>query len=127
MAWFPSSKNIIEEVENYKQNSFFKKSKNLLFCFVIYCTFISIFFQEGLKLDNIALIFAVSYNLVFAFFIFLNHRWAMILFCTIYIIDKLVFIFLFDKNPIFNLIFGIVAVMLTITAFSVASKLKKIN
>ena len=126
MTWFPTNENIIKEVENYKRSSFIKKSKNLLVCFIFFVVFLTIIFQDGLNLDNIPLIIAVSYNLVLACFIYLNHRWAMIIFCSLYIIDKILYILL-GQSIIPNLLFGIIAVTLTISSFKVASKIKKIN
>ena len=71
------------------------------------------------------MILAVSYNLIFAIFIYLNHRWAMVAFCAIYLGDKVVFIAQGFGSPGMQIIIGAIVLTLTITSVKVASKLKK--
>ena len=124
MAWTPFGEGINEEIENYDYLPFSKKSKNLLSTFVVFCVFLTVVLQEGLNLSDLTIYVSITYNLVLALFIYFNHRWAMLMFCIVFVIDKLVFIFAYQTSIIFQLIFGAVAVSLTMTAYKVATTLK---
>ena len=126
MAWFPTKESINKEVQNYENISFFKKSKNLLICLIMIVVLSTFLLAENLKINNYAAIIAITYNLVLAIFIYNNHRWAMVIFCIIYSVDKTVFI-LSGQSVLPNLFFGILAIILTITAYRVSSDLKKLN
>ena len=126
MAWFPTKESINQEVADYNNISFFKKSKNLLVCFIIFTILITVLLKEGLNLVNYTVIIVVAYNSVLASFIYYNHRWAMVIFSVMFTLDKILFI-LNGQSLVPNLIFGVLAIILTITAYRVSSDLKKLN
>ena len=126
MAWFPTKESINEEVQNYENISFFQKSKNLLICLIMIIVLSTLLLGEDLKINNYVAMIAITYNLILAIFIYNNHRWAMIIFCVLFTVDKILFI-LGGQSILSNLFFGILAVILTITAYRVSSDLKKLN
>ena len=85
MAWTPFGEEINEEIENYDDLPFFKKSKNLLSIFVVFCVFLTVVLQDGLNLSDLTIYVSITYNLVLALFIYFNHRWAMLVFCVVFI------------------------------------------
>ena len=127
MGFFPTKDDVEKEVKNYDTSSFFYKSKNLLVLFVSFCALMTYFVGESLGLDEFTVYFAIFYNLFFAIFIYLNHRWAMVLFCLIFTLDKILIIYEDAAPPLFQIIFGLIGIILTITSFQVASKLKLKN
>ena len=129
MGFFATKKDIDEEVASYQKLTFFKKSKNILVVFIIVLVLIT-FYISGLTVSDMilvpegsALIIAMAINLIFAFFIYLNHRWAMVAFCLLFVGDKIMFL-LGGASPS-QIIWAALAIMLTISSIRVASQLKK--
>ena len=128
MGWFPNKDEILCEVENYNNLSFFKKSKNVLATFVVAMSVLSFFLIGAIEeIFGSGAIYEIAFNLVLAAFIFFNHRWAMIVFCAIYLLNKFIFILSFVGSPISQIIFGAIAVLLTYSSFRVATELKKLG
>ena len=130
MGFLPTDKEIKEEVSNYDDLTFFKKVKNIyVAAIVIVC--ITTFFANnrlpGMDIDASGIIIYIILNLILAAFIFYNHRWAMIVFCTIYIFDRVFLLFLQLSNPISEFIYAAVVVALTYGSFRVATELKRIK
>ena len=128
MGFLPTDKEIKEQVSNYDDLTFFKKVKNIyVAAIVIVC--ITTFFANnrlpGMDIDASGIIIYIILNLILAAFIFYNHRWAMIVFCAIFIFDKAFMAFYQVGYPVTQIIFGAVAVALTYHSFSVATELKK--
>ena len=128
MGWVPSKDEILREVENYNELSFFKKSKNVLAIFVVAISALSFFLIGAIEeMFGSGAIYEIAFNLFLAVFIFLNHRWAMIVFCAIYLLNKFIFILSFAGSPISQVIFGAIAVLLTYSSFRVATELKRLG
>lgn len=122
MGLIPSKEAITSEVDNYETLGFFKKSKNTLAVFITVISLISLAMAETLGLEYI--MFSMGFNLLLAVFIYFNHRWAMVLFCGIYLLDKVLFIISQTGYPISQIIFGAIALVLTMTSYRVATKLR---
>lgn len=126
MGWFPSAEEIEEEAVNFEELSFFKKTKNVLTVFILVTVALSLLFMGPIEeAVGSGAIYELAFSVVLAGFIYLNHRWAMILFCIIYVANKIIFIFLGIGTPISSIIFGAIALMLTYTSVRVASSLKR--
>jgi len=129
MGFLPTNKEIKEEVNNYDELPFFKKIKNGYVAAIILVCVITFFANDILptdySLEASGLIGTIIFYLILAAFIFYNHRWAMIVFCSIFVIDKVLIIFSQYSNPITQIIFGAVVVGLTYHSFKVATELKK--
>jgi transposase len=69
--------------------------------------------------------YELALSVVLAIFIYFNHRWAMILFCIIYLANKAIFIFSGMGTPISQIMYAAVALLMTYTSFRVASELKR--
>ncbi|MDB9980634.1 hypothetical protein OAD65_00035 [Planktomarina temperata] len=119
VGWIPTKDDIIGEAQNYEDLKFFAKSKNQLVTFILIVSGISIFFigSFGIGLIGIAL------NLVLAGFIYLNHRWAIIVFALMYSADKILMLSM-GARPTSLLIFWAVALIGSYSAYRVASQLK---
>ena len=128
MGFFATKKEIEQEVEVYETLSFFKKTKNILVSFIVFLVALN-FYMSGLSIpemislsEGITLIVAMSIYLIFALFIYLNHRWAMVIFCFVFVSDKIMFL-LAGASPS-QIVYAVIAIMLTIASFRVATKLK---
>ena len=127
MGWIPTQDEILNEAKNYTELPFYKKSKNILAIFVIAISALSLFLMKWVEQNGVSLsVYEIALNVLLSLFIWLNHRWAMIVFCFLYLISKIVFIFSSLGSPVTHLIFGAVAVMLTYSAFKVATELREI-
>tara|TARA_Y100000294_G_scaffold160284_1_gene163743 strand:- start:893 stop:1669 length:777 start_codon:yes stop_codon:yes gene_type:complete len=131
MGFLPTDKEIKEQVSNYDDLTFFKKIKNIyVAAIVLICTltyFLSDLFASTLNADASSVKNSIILYLILAAFIFYNHRWAMIVFCTIYIFDRVFLLFLQLSNPISEFIYAAVVVALTYGSFRVATELKRIK
>jgi hypothetical protein len=126
VSWIPSSDEIAEEAANYSELTFFKKSKNILASFVIATSLLTLFLLGNIEqMFGSGTIYEIAFNLFLSVFIFLNHRWAMLSFCALYLFNKLIFLFSSFGSPISQIIFGAIALMLTYSAFRVATALRK--
>ena len=126
MGWIPSREEISEEVANYSELTFFKKSKNILASFVIATSLLSLFLLGNIEqMFGSGAIYEIAFNLFLSVFIFLNHRWAMVTFCALYLFNKLIFLLSSFGSPISQIIFGAIALMLTYSAFRVATALRR--
>jgi len=56
----------------------------------------------------------------------LYHRWAMIVFCAMYLLNKIIMVFSSVGTPVSQIIFGALAVVLTYSAVKVETDLKKV-
>jgi len=129
MALFATKKEIKDEVNNYEKLTFFNKSKNVLVSFIIFISLVT-FLLSGEKItetlltvDGNFLAISVGINLILAFFIYQNHRWAMVVFCLIFVGDKITLIS--AGAPAFSqFIFAVIAIMVTVTSYRVADQLK---
>ena len=125
MSCIPSKEEIALEVENYNELSFLKKSKNILALFIIALSALStiiLFAVDGVLKSGAG--YEIFAYIALSVFIFLNHRWAMIVFCFLYLIDKFIFIIERTGSPASQIIFGVLATVLTYSAFMVAMGLK---
>lgn len=126
MPSIPTKEQIDEEANNYGNLSFFKKTKNALVAFILVISALSLFFIGNIEAAfGSGAIYELGFNVVLAAFIYFNHRWAMIVFCFIYIIDKVLFILGGFGSPVSQIIFAAIAIMLTYTSFRVATALKR--
>lgn len=126
MGWIPSKEEISDEVANYSELTFFKKSKNILVCFVIAMSLLSLFLLGDIEqMFGSVAIYEIAFNLFLCVFIFLNHRWAMVTFCALYLFNKLIFLLSSFGSPISQILFGAIALMLTYSAFRVATALRE--
>ena len=130
MGLFATKKQINDEVSNYEKLTFFKKSKNILVSFIIFTVLIT-FLLSGATItetlsvvDGNFLVISVGMNLILAFFIYQNHRWAMIVFCLFFVGDKIMYI-LGGAPAIPQLIFAVIVIMATVSSYRVADQLKK--
>ncbi len=129
---FYSDQQIKEEVNNYNNLGFFKKSKNInvLLVFLI-ALFNYWYFQKysPQPLDYSHLNFYVNLPLaIIALFIYFNHRWAMILICGIQVWALLEM--LADPNFAITSIYeegflAVLAILITYRSVIVATKLNK--
>jgi hypothetical protein len=71
------------------------------------------------------LLYGIAVYLILSIFIYLNHRWAMIVFCLFYMGDKVLLIVSGGGSPISPIIFGFIAAALTYASYRVADQLKK--
>jgi|TARA_B100001094_G_C17739613_1_gene580551 hypothetical protein len=117
----------VDDIDNYLELGFFKKSKNLLVTFILVVVSITFFLQALFGLDPFTASFAVFYNLIFAFFVFYNHRWAMIAFLVIYMLDRLIFLLDGLGNPISHFLWSGIALYLTYHSYITATKLKSLS
>ena len=131
MGFLPTDKEIKEQVSNYDDLTFFKKIKNVYVAAIILVCVITFFANDILptdySLEASGLIGTIIFYLILAAFIFYNHRWAMIVFCAIFILDKVYIMFFLQVSPITQIIFGAIVVVLTYHSFRVATELKKNN
>lgn len=135
MSFLPNKQQIIDEAANYNALSFFKKSKNIYAAFIIFCcvvTFGFMVYTNNLSLTEfisneagIASLITVSIYLLFAFFVYLNHRWAMIIFCLLFLADKI--LMLLAGGSFSNIIFAGITLVLTIASIRVANQLKRLK
>ena len=129
MGFLPTDKEIKEEVSNYDDLTFFKKIKNIyVAAIVLICTltyFLSDLFASMLNADASSVKNSIILYLILAAFIFYNHRWAMIVFCVLFVLDKALMAFYQKGYPLTQIIMGAVAVAITYHSFSVATELKK--
>jgi len=126
VGWIPSKEEISDEVANYSELTFFKKSKNILASFVIAMSLLSLFLVGNIEqMFGSGAIYEIAFNLFLSVFIFLNHRWAMVTFCALDLFNKLIFLLSSFGSPISQIIFGAIALMLTYSAFRVATALRK--
>jgi len=130
MGFFATKKEITEEAANYNQLKFFNKSKNVLVGFIVFVSLIT-FFLGGVTVnemitipDGMLLAASIVINLILAFFIYMNHRWAMVIFCLIYAGDKLILITQ-GAFPMPQIIFAAIAIMATVASYRVATQLRK--
>lgn len=119
MGWLPTNDELREEAENYNDLKFFSKTKNQLVTFILIVSGISFFFIGSFDIGSIG----IAINLVLAVFIYLNHRWAIVVFALLYLLDKIMMISM-GARPVSQLIFGAVALALAYVAFRVATEIK---
>ena len=122
MGWIPTKEEIQAEVDNYNNLTFFKKTKNVLVTFILVITGLSLLLAGELNVE----IWAVLLYLPLVFFIYLNHRWAILLFGLLYVGDKIILI-MAGYFAIPQIIFGMIAVLVSYQSFKVASGLKNVN
>lgn len=132
MGWIPNRDEILSEVQNYGTLPFFKKSKNTLVIFVVLMSASTIFLMRGQQgYFTSGGFYETAFSLFLAIFIFLNHRWAMLTFAAIYIFGRVTIItyavMLNNRLPFSAVIFGIVAALLTYSAYKVATELKRVE
>jgi hypothetical protein len=130
MGWIPNKDEILNEVKNYGDLTFFKKSKNTLVIFVVVMSALTIVLMRGQEgYFTSGGFYEVAFSLFLAIFIFLNHRWAMLTFAAIYIFGRITIItyavMLNSRLPFSAIIFGAVAAVLTYSAYRVATELKR--
>jgi predicted membrane protein len=118
MGWFPSKVGIKKEVNDYKKLGFFGKSKNLLVSFIIITAVISYFVYFPLWIVLIYFFLGI--------FIYLNHRWAIAIFATGYLAEKL-FLVVADmvNSSLLPLLYGVIVTIAAYRSFCVATQLKK--
>jgi hypothetical protein len=128
MGFFATKKEIEQEAKSYETLSFFKKTKNILVSFIVFLVALN-FYMSGLTIpemislsEGFTLIVAMGIYLIFALFIYLNHRWAMVIFCLIFVSDKIMFL-LAGASPS-QIVYAAIAIILTIASFRVATSLK---
>lgn len=122
MGWIPTKEEIQAEVDNYNNLTFFKKSKNVLVTFSLVIIGISVLLAGKLNVE----IWIVLLYLPLVLFIYLNHRWAILLFGLLFVGDKIILITQ-GYSPFTQIIFGVIAVLVSYQSFRVASGLKNIN
>tara|TARA_X000000368_G_C22622838_1_gene533034 strand:+ start:117 stop:503 length:387 start_codon:yes stop_codon:yes gene_type:complete len=120
MGWIPTKEEIADEAKNYKDVKFFAKTKNQLLIFILIVSGISIFFIGSFDISWVG----IAIYLVLAGFIYLNHRWAIVVFALMYLADKILIISM-GARPTTSIIFGAVALVLSYSAYRVATELKK--
>ena len=130
MGWIPNKDEILSEVQNYGDLSFFKKSKNTLVIFVVVMSALTILLMRGQEgYFTSGGFYETAFSIFLAIFIFLNHRWAMLAFAAIYIFGRITIItyavMLNSRLPFSAIIFGAVAAVLTYSAYKVATELKR--
>ena len=130
MGWIPNKEEILNEVKNYEDLTFFKKSKNALATFATVVSALSILLMRGQENYFMsAAFYETAFCLLLAVFIFLNHRWAMVLFCGIYVLARGVTIasaiMIGILFPFSHIIFGVWATILTYSAYKVATEMMK--
>ena len=129
MGIFATNEDTKHEVSNYQNLSFFKKSKNVLSTFIIAVSAFSFYLSSSLSaqfgLSNEEFLYGIIINLILSIFIYLNHRWAMIVFCLFYIGDKILLLVNGDGSPISPIIFGVIVTALSYASYRVADQLKK--
>lgn len=123
-----SKEEALEEALSYSNLTFFKKSKNNLVTFILVVSVLSLALSaygniEALQLENI--LFRVVLYIVLLPFIYLNHRWAIIIVCLIYSADKIFFIVSGVGTPISHIILLILVLSLSYKSLVVAHSLKK--
>ena len=118
MGWIPTKEEIQAEVDNYNNLTFFKKTKNVLVTFILVITGLSLLLAGELNVE----IWSVLLYLPLVLFIYLNHRWAILLFGLLYVADKIIFI-IQGYSPFTQIIFGVIAVLVSYQSFKVASGL----
>lgn len=114
----------INQAESYQDIAFHKKTKNILIFFYLGVGLLSIFMSESLGLESLI---GIIIYWVFLPFVYLNHRWAIVLLCLLYISDKIYFLAMQVGAPISQILFGLVATALSYNAFITAMHLKKIE
>ena len=120
MGWIPTKEEIANEAKNYEDIKFFAKTKNQLLIFILIVSGISIIFIGSFDISWVG----IAPYLVLAGFIYLNHRWAIVVFALMYLADKILIVSM-GARPVTQLIFGAVAQVLSNSAYRVATELKK--
>ena len=120
MSWIPTKKAIEDEATKYNELEFFAKTKNQLLTFILIVSGISFFLFGSSDTAWVG----VTIYVVLAGFIYLNHRWAILVFAVMYSLDKILNI-LMGARPFSQLIFGAVALILSYSAYRVATEIKK--
>lgn len=112
--------------------NFGQKPKNQLGIFYIVVIILSLIrltlgaVGQGLDIAIIiSALFGLMLYALFAFFIFLNHRWAMVLACLMFLCEILVVIITQPSSLIAQLLFGFACLAFTWRAFLVATALKQ--
>ncbi|MEE9347951.1 MAG: hypothetical protein V3U82_07135 [Robiginitomaculum sp.] len=73
------------------------------------------------------ILFGLGIYAVFLPFLFLNHRWAIIVLCLLYLFDKIAMIIQNPIAAISSILFGALVVSWSYKTFKVATELKRIN
>ncbi len=121
-----------ELVNRYEELSFLQKPHHQLGVFFIIITILTMFitvftFEPGAtsNAELIGLMVNLGLYALLTFFVFLNHRWAMIAVCFLYLIDKVFLILAGQGFLISHVFFGFLILALTWRAVLVASALIK--
>lgn len=120
----------MEEAQSYAELSFFKKSKNGLIAFFLFVCAISIGLASLGAIEDFPLVevaIGTVIYLVWLPFIYFNHRWAIVIPCLIYAVDKVFLIAQGLGTPVQHIIFLVLAISLTYRAFMAATYLKEIR
>ena len=120
----------MEEAQSYSELSFFKKSKNSLIAFFLFVCAITIAVASVGAMGDLPfeeIVIGVIAYLFFLPFIYFNHRWAMVMPCLIYAVDKVLLIAEGLGTPVSHLLFLALAIHLTYKAFMAATYLKEIR
>ena len=120
MGWIPSREEIEGEASKYNELKFFAKSKNQIVAFILIVSGMSIFLIDRFEYLWVGIVF----YLVLAGFVYLNHRWAILIFAIMYSLDKILMISM-GARPFSQLLFGAVALIVSYSAFRAATEIKK--
>ena len=124
-AKFLDKEQAIFDAENYKDINFFKKSKNILIFFYLAISVLSYVISDQLQVEDILV--GISVYLVLIPFIYFNHRWAIVISCSMYLLDKIIFISQQIGSPISHIIFGLLVLTISYSSFITATHLKEID
>ena len=126
MGLVPTTEQIEEEANSFENLGFFKKSKNVLVIFILVTTGISLFLIGTIEdAFGSGAAYELALSAILAIFIYFNHRWAMALFCIIYLANKIIFLLSGFGSPFSQIIFAAIVVVLTYSSFRVATELKR--
>ena len=128
MGWGPTKEVIEKEANDYKELSFFRKSKNKLVSFIVVVTVWSYLVSIGSY--PIDLLPIAIFNMAVASFVYFNHRWAIVVFAISYVGGKVFLVVLAIANSqsthmMFALIVGAIVTILSYQSYRVATQLKK--
>jgi hypothetical protein len=116
----------ISDAENYQDIKFYKKSKNILIFLYLAVALVSYNLLPDIAgYDRVDVLVGTLFYLFFLPFIYFNHRWAIVVPCLMYLGDKILFMMDGTANPIFHILFGLVALSLSYQSYVTATHLKK--
>ena len=119
----------ISHAENYAHTPFYKKSKNIIIFFYLFIITIGFLLESEVRevSPSFDAYYILIWYLIFLPFVFLNHRWSMILLCVFYVIDRILALIMGFSNPITMFFFSIINISLTYYAVMTATHLKKLK